>query len=112
MGLKSYLLGRNGEKRAEAFLIKNGFTIREKNFHSRFGEIDIIAQKDGILHFIEVKLSEKSDPVYMITQKKMEKLLLAIEFYMMKNGLELPYQIDGVLIKKNTLEMIENLTIM
>ena len=112
MGLTSYLLGQRGEKEAVAFLIKNGYTIRETNFHSRFGEIDIIAQKDGVLHFIEVKSSKKSDPISMITRKKMEKLLLTIEFYMMKNALEMPYQIDGIVIKNGVLEMIENLTIM
>jgi putative endonuclease len=47
--------GRAGEELACRFLEQNGYTIIETNHRSRYGEIDIIARKDGILAFIEVK---------------------------------------------------------
>lgn len=56
MGVKAYLDGILGEDKACKFLKKQGFEILKRNFHSKFGEIDIIAKKDEILHFIEVKL--------------------------------------------------------
>jgi putative endonuclease len=40
-------------------LKKSGLKIIEQNFHSRFGEIDIVAEKDDILHFVEVKATSK-----------------------------------------------------
>lgn len=44
-----------GEDRAEEFLVENGFSVIRRNFRTRRGEIDVIAIKNGILHFIEVK---------------------------------------------------------
>lgn len=58
MGLKAYLDGILGEDKACNFLKKQGFEILKRNFHSKFGEIDIIAKKDEILHFIEVKFTQ------------------------------------------------------
>ncbi|ELI0034280.1 YraN family protein, partial [Campylobacter coli] len=54
MGFASYLSGILGEDKACDFLKKQKFEILKRNFRSKFGEIDIIAKKDGILHFIEV----------------------------------------------------------
>lgn len=58
MGVKAYLDGILGEDKACKFLKKQGFEILKRNFHSKFGEIDIIAKKDEILHFIEVKFTQ------------------------------------------------------
>ena len=48
-------IGLVGEKSAELFLVKQGFQILDRNFSTRFGEIDFIAEKAGRMHFIEVK---------------------------------------------------------
>ena len=47
--------GNIAEEKACEFLYDNGFSILDRNFYSSFGEIDIIATKDDVLHFIEVK---------------------------------------------------------
>jgi len=47
--------GNIGENVASTFLVKHGFTILIRNYRKAWGEIDIICQKDGILHFFEVK---------------------------------------------------------
>ncbi len=49
------LTGREGEDRAAAVLKKQGYKILQRNFKSRFGEIDIIAEDDDFLVFVEVK---------------------------------------------------------
>lgn len=49
------LTGREGEDRAAAVLKKEGYKILSRNFKSRFGEIDIIAEDGGFLVFVEVK---------------------------------------------------------
>ena len=48
-------VGRIGEDTACVFLVKQGFSIVERNYLKKWGEIDIIAQKSGTLHFVEVK---------------------------------------------------------
>ena len=47
--------GAAGENAAVVFLEKNGYIILERNYNTRFGEIDIIAGKGDIVAFVEVK---------------------------------------------------------
>jgi putative endonuclease len=51
--------GRLGEDIACLFLLKNDYTVVEKNYLKKWGEIDIVAQKKNKLHFIEVKSSTR-----------------------------------------------------
>ena len=44
-----------GEKLAQGYLINNGYEILETNFHTRRGEVDIIAKKNNCIVFVEVK---------------------------------------------------------
>ena len=53
--MNSRIKGNIAEEKACSFLYDNGFIIIEQNFYSRFGEIDIIAVKNEVLHFVEVK---------------------------------------------------------
>lgn len=48
-------IGLKGEKAAEMFLVKHGFTVIDRNYSTRFGEIDLITTKNGRIHFFEVK---------------------------------------------------------
>jgi putative endonuclease len=48
-------LGQSGEDSASNFLLSNGYKIITRNFHSAYGEIDIIALKEDTIVFIEVK---------------------------------------------------------
>ncbi|MDP2720695.1 MAG: YraN family protein [bacterium] len=48
-------LGAKGETIAVSLLRRQGYKILERNFHSRFGEIDIVAQDADTLVFVEVK---------------------------------------------------------
>lgn len=47
--------GRRAEQAARDYLTGLGYTIREANFRTRFGEVDIVAEKDDWLVFIEVR---------------------------------------------------------
>jgi len=51
----SLKIGLDAEEKVAEYLLKDGYKILKRNFHSKFGEIDIIAKKDDILSFIEVK---------------------------------------------------------
>ena len=82
----------------------------ERNFHSRFGEIDIIATKDEILHFFEVKYSKNYDPIERITPAKLKKIIKTIDFYMYNNDMDLDYQIDALLVNNKLIEIVDNIS--
>lgn len=52
---KSQKIGELGEDLACKFLMKHGFEVLERNYTKKWGEIDIITQKEGKLYFVEVK---------------------------------------------------------
>ena len=75
------VMGKVGEDKACAWLESKGFRILARNCSTRFGEIDIIALKNDVLHFIEVKSFSSSSlsPRYAITPKKLEKIYASID---------------------------------
>lgn len=107
MGLKE---GLEAEDRASCYLQQIGFKILERNFHSKFGEIDIVASKEGILHFFEVKFSQKSDPILRIIPSKMAKIIKTIGYYFLTKHIYCDYQIDAILVTPEKIEIIHNIT--
>jgi len=113
-------LGILGEDLAAEFLRKNGYKILERNFRSKFGEIDIIAQDKDTLVFVEVKTrwSEKFGlPEEAITPWKIKKIKKAGEYYKLFHP-ELPelLRIDAVCLdlshegKEEGVRLLKNLT--
>jgi len=104
--------GNIAEERAREYLEQNGFEIVDYNHYSRFGEIDIIATKDGVLHFVEVKSSLSYEvAVGNITKAKLKKIFKTADVYMKKNNYTNEYCFDAVVITPETLEYVENITI-
>ena len=63
--------------RAQRFLCGKGYTLLARNFRSRRGEIDIVAEKDGRIVFVEVKnwdYLDGSDLEYAIDRRKRERI--------------------------------------
>ncbi len=54
-------LGRRGEDAAAALLLQQGFSILARNYRDRWGELDIVAQKEGVLYFVEVRARRAPD---------------------------------------------------
>ena len=70
--------GKLGEDIALEFLSKKGYRLIERNYHSRFGEIDIIMKNDRYIIFVEVKLRKNNKygtPAEFVTVKNSKKLL-------------------------------------
>ncbi|HEY4335615.1 MAG TPA: YraN family protein [Puia sp.] len=71
-------VGIGGERLAAQWLVKQGFTILECNFrHGRY-EVDIIAGRDSVLHFVEVKCRRSATyghPEESVSRKKLEHVL-------------------------------------
>lgn len=55
------LLGSFGERQAAAYLRRNGYSIIDRNFSCRAGEIDVIAENEEYIVFAEVKLRKNAD---------------------------------------------------
>lgn len=102
--------GRVAEEKASLYLQKLSYKILTCNFYSKFGEIDIIAQKEGVIHFCEVKFSKKYDPVLRINPAKMTKIIKTINYYFLIHPSEKEYQIDAILVTPQGIEIIKNIT--
>ncbi len=79
-------LGKEGEKIAEDWLVSKGFSLLYRNWRFRKFEIDIIALKNGLLHFIEVKLRSSNSfgfPEDKVTPKKLRSLFQAVDQFML-----------------------------
>jgi len=104
--------GNIAEDKACNFLYDNGFNIVERNFYSRFGEIDIIASKDEALHFIEVKSGlDYESAVQNITPSKLNKFIKTVHVYLKKNALDVAFMIDAVLVTPKEIHLLENITL-
>lgn len=76
--------GNRGEEIACEYLKDNGFDIIDRNFRIRGGEIDIIATKNNILIFVEVKTRTSAQfgtGFEAITPWKLKALIRATQFY-------------------------------
>lgn len=83
-------LGAKGEKMAAEYLVKNGYLIIDRNFRTREGEIDLIAEKNEELVFIEVKSRSSltfGSPEEAVNEKKQQKIMAVINRYLEKKGL-------------------------
>jgi len=97
-------LGDWGEQVASTYLELQGYEILARNYHSRHGELDLIATKNKGLHFIEVKT--RSNHAYglgeeAINAKKLQAMLASIESYLESLGSEAPkeWQIDIIIVE-------------
>ncbi len=109
--------GKEAENFACKFLIEQGFAILERNFHTRFGELDIVAKKNGILHFVEVKSGVGFEPIYNLTPAKLEKLTKTLNVYLNQQRIQIPYCLSALILFKQAMNddfcvrWLENLTI-
>lgn len=82
-------LGVVGEQLAVDYLQSRGYDILKRNYRSKLGEIDVIAQHDDTLCFVEVKMRGSEDqghPLESITPNKQRKLSLTALAYMQEYG--------------------------
>ncbi|MGZ8538559.1 MAG: YraN family protein [Flavisolibacter sp.] len=89
--------GKEGERLAEEYLVKNGFKILHRNWRYTNYEIDIVALKNKIPHFIEVKLRTSKLygwPEQNVTKKKINSLLQAANQFMYRHTQYNDFRID------------------
>lgn len=87
--VKNKIEGNKGEIRAVQFLKKEKYKILQTNYKNRIGEIDIIAEKDNVIVFVEVKNRSTfafGRPIEAVTLHKQNQIKRVAEIYlMMKN---------------------------
>ncbi len=100
--------GNLGERIAEKHLVKNGYTIIDRNYQKPWGEIDIVAKKNQVVTFVEVKTRDAKYvehylAEYSINRFKIKKLQKICETYLLEK--QYPYnqkwQIDVIAIAIN-----------
>ena len=85
---KFQLLGKQGEEYACSYLQSHGYSVIKRNYRIRYGEIDIIAQKNNCLVFVEVKTRSSTlfgSPEEAVTPKKVRELIRTAQFYVLEN---------------------------
>ena len=104
--------GEIAEKRAISFLQDLNFEIVETNFYAKkLGEIDVIAKKDSIYHFIEVKSAQDFETaINNLTKSKLSKIKRSVNYYIQTNDIETPYCIDAIIVVDDLVEFLENIT--
>ena len=95
----SKLSGAWGEVLAADYLRKKHYKIVASGYHSRFGEIDLIAQNRNFLVFVEVKLRKSARFALAreyVDLKKQEKLRLTASMYLSQNPTKLQPRFDVI----------------
>ncbi len=93
-------IGILGENAVVHHLEQQHFAIVERNFRCRGGEIDIIARKDDIVVFVEVKTrkSRSLDATQVINHRKQQKIYTAARRFMQQNHTEYTFQFDVAIV--------------
>lgn len=119
--------GNLGENLACRFLEERGFKIVERNYRKKWGELDIVAEKNGVLHFVEVKSLAVSHKPYAVEFRpedavrawKKKRMSRAIRTYLLDHKIpdETDFQIDIAAVfldfmrKKARIRMLENVNL-
>ncbi len=92
-------LGAWGEEQAARFLRRRGWRIVERNYSVRQGEVDLIAQKGGVLAFVEVKLRRSdafAEAREFVTGAKQQRVMTAASLYLASHESEAQPRFDVI----------------
>lgn len=86
--MKSYNkdIGSYTENIAATYLLSNGYSILDRNYRNKFGEVDIICQKDNLIIFVEIKsryTNSFGNPLESVSCHKQKKIILLSKFYIL-----------------------------
>lgn len=108
-------VGEKGEDIACQFLSGKGYKIIDRNYRRKWGEIDIVAEKGGVVRFVEVKAVSWADPLdfsremdyrpeELVHGTKLRKIARTAALYMEERKDQREFQIDvvGVIMNKAT----------
>lgn len=91
--------GRRAEAAAAAFLESKGCNVVAQNWRTRMCEIDIVAERDGVVYFCEVKYrstNRQGSGIEYVTPKKLRQMRFAAESWVHYHGYEGAYQLCAI----------------
>lgn len=109
--LRQKLLGRKGERLTRRYLRLRGYKIVARNFSTPFGEADILAQKNDVVCFVEVKTRTDDSvalPAEAVNRAKQERYRKIARYYCAMRGEEVCVRFDVACIVRGKLEYFEN----
>lgn len=110
--MNTHILGTKGEVLAKDYLMSQGYKILETNFSNQIGEIDIIAQQDDTIVFVEVKTRETlrfGYPREAVTKYKQNKIRqVALGYLKFKRKLKSPVRFDCIEVLADEITHIKN----
>jgi len=95
-------LGKWGEEFAARLLTRKGYRLVTRNWRCVHGEIDLVAEKDSCLAFVEVRTrrgESLGSPEESVTDRKRARLISSAEAYVQSTGWQAAWQIDVVAIQ-------------
>jgi len=95
-------VGRWGERKAAEYLVERGYLIAARNVRTPHGEIDLLANKEGLTIFVEVKArlsSGAGPPEISVSPRKQEHMTACAEYYAQQNGIE-HWRIDVIAVQR------------
>lgn len=103
MGIDTHSAGARGEEVACDFLVREGYSIKARNVRTPYGEIDIIAEDEAALVFVEVKMRSDTAvqkrygrPALAVNSAKRERLLNSAHFYLKENEITKRVRFDVI----------------
>lgn len=93
--------GQKGELLAKEYLQEKGYHIIKTNFRQKFGEIDIIVEKNNILAFVEVRTKTSlrfGTAAESITKPKKQKIIKVAQYYLAGQRKDIAYRFDVITI--------------
>jgi len=97
--VKAVELGRIGEEYAVSYLQQAGLRVATRNFHSAFGEIDIIAENEQYIVFVEVKTRAQNclgAPADAVGRQKQRRIIKTAACYLLEHPCELQPRFDVI----------------
>jgi putative endonuclease len=94
-------IGHWGEQVAADYLLKQGYTIADRNVRTPYGEIDLIAQREALTIMVEVKARTSRTfgyPEEAVNGRKQAHLLSAVEHYAQQKSID-HWQVDVIAIE-------------
>ncbi len=96
--------GQKGELLASSYLLKNGYKILDTNWRVMHLEVDIIAEGEGVLVFVEVKTRSSNsfgEPEEFVGILKQRNLIRAADIYLRRTGIQREVRFDIISVIKN-----------
>lgn len=110
--MTNYTTGHDAEKQAAEYLSSQGFKIKELNWKTKYCEIDIVAEKDGCVYFVEVKrrtTDKQGEGFDYITPQKLKRMKFAAEIWLQDHNWDDECTLAAVSMTADDLQFIEML---